>query len=185
MNVGTDRDGRLITYDQATGQLAVAGIASTIDRLVAYDRGGQVIWGSDEIRSWAYEFESMRQEQVKQDAAIRAKQASEAAAGQERAARRMRLTAQGYSPESIVRFAGGIKGFATTLIVLFVVGGLIEGVVFGALVGRWIPGALLLAPLLFGAAGFFVGYLATVLMKVGADLLLAAVQTEMNTRAAE
>lgn len=185
MNVGTDNDGRPITYDEATRSFAIGGIATTIDRLVAYDRGGQVTWASDEIRSWALEFERMRQEHAAQVAAAREAQASDEAAARERAAKRVRLTAQGYSPDSVVRFAGGMKAFSTTLVVILVVGGVFEGLFFGALVRRWIPGAILVAPILLGATGFLIGYLATLLFKVSADLLLTGVQIEMNTRTPE
>jgi hypothetical protein len=52
MLLGTDTEGRDITYDETTSRFAIGGIATGPDRILAYDRGGQVNWASDDARAW-------------------------------------------------------------------------------------------------------------------------------------
>jgi hypothetical protein len=189
VNVGNDTDGRPITYDEATRWFSIGGIATTIDRLMAYDRGGQVNWLSDEVRGWAYDLERSRQDFTKNEDDARAAATVQEAARQQEAARRLKLKVKAYNPDAIVRLAVGMKGFAATLLVLSVVGGVIGGLIIGllglVLVGRWAALVLVVAPVLLGAVGYLGGYLATMFMNAAADMLLTGVQIEMNTRGAE
>jgi len=57
VQIGTDRDGRTISYVQANNQFSIGGIDTSVDRLVAYDRGGYVTWASDEYREWVHEYD--------------------------------------------------------------------------------------------------------------------------------
>ena len=62
MEIGTDEEGRSITYDQASHRFAIEGMVTGIDRLVAYDRSGHVRWVSDEFRDWVYEYDRVARE---------------------------------------------------------------------------------------------------------------------------
>ena len=55
MQIATDVDGREITYDEDRLEFRVGDLPITLERLLAYDRGGQVTWVSDEMRVWAVE----------------------------------------------------------------------------------------------------------------------------------
>ena len=58
MQIGRDREGRPVTYDESTGRFLVGEFPTTVERLLGYDRTNQIEWVSDEVRSWAYEYAS-------------------------------------------------------------------------------------------------------------------------------
>jgi len=182
VDVGTDADGRPITYDESTARFSVGGIVTTIERLSAYDRGGQVNWVSNEVRDWARQFNDSRQEFASQQQAAQAETAAQYAAQQRAAAQRARRIASGYNPDSIVRYAGSIKGLATVILILLTLGGVSVGATIASVLHELAPAPAFLVFVTFGLGGFVVGYLASVFLKVGADMMLAVVQTEMNTR---
>lgn len=75
VELGTDHEGRTITYDEAAHLFAIGGIATTVDRIVAYDRGKQITWLNDEMRTWAYECDSSLRDYVAAEADKRARAA--------------------------------------------------------------------------------------------------------------
>ena len=183
MILGTDNEGRDITYDEATSQFAIGGIATTPDRILAYDRGGQMTWASDEMRPWVSKTDAHWRKAANEAEANRASVARQAAASQSDSQRKAATRVMNYEPQNIISFAGRLKGLATGIIVVFTVIGAIQGLVLGALgAASNFAFGLLLFPVLFGGAGYLLGYLVTLVMKVAADLLLSVVQIEFNTR---
>jgi hypothetical protein len=182
MILGTDNEGRDITYDEATSTFAIAGIATTPDRILAYDRGGQMNWASDEMRLWvAKTDEHWRRAAARPAPAPAARQTSPSRVETQPSATR----ATNYEPENIISLAGRLKSLATAIIVTFTIVGALQGLVAGAAAtAANFSFGLLLFPLLFGGAGYLGGYLVTLAIKVAADLLLAVVQIEFNTRRA-
>jgi hypothetical protein len=57
VDIGTDSDGRSITYDSDSQTFSIGGMPTAVGNLVVYDRSGQVRWASDEIRAWALDFD--------------------------------------------------------------------------------------------------------------------------------
>ncbi|MBN2822276.1 MAG: hypothetical protein JXR33_03680 [Coriobacteriia bacterium] len=134
------------------------------------------------MRDWARQFNDSRQEFASQQRAAQAEVAAQHAAQQRGAAQRARRIAYGYNPDSIVRFASSIKGLATVILVLLTVGGASVGAIIASVLQEFAPAPAFLVFAIFGLSGFVLGYLASVFMKVSADVMLAVVQTEMNTR---
>lgn len=182
MDVGRDRDGRKITFDEASGAFSIAGIATSIDRIIAYDRGNQIIWASDEVREWAHEWEQGRKSQAAAYEQARAQEAAANESTRERAAARTQLKVQGYDPGPIVQLSGTLRGLATAFIIVSTVVGVLVGLTIGALASGPYPAAMLLFGLLFGGFSCFGAYLGSLVLKVAANVQLTAVQIEMNTR---
>ena len=181
VQLGTDCEGRSVTYDEATSKFAIGGVATTPERVLAYDRGGHITWASDEMRAWMVDTES------------RWRQASAASRVQQIPLRDVSRTpalsavtgfAQGYEPENIVRFARRLKGLAKAEVVVLTLLGVAQGVVAGIAANAFgsFPLGLVLLPLLFGGLMFVVGYLVTLALNVTADLMMSVVQIELNTR---
>jgi len=68
VEIGTDPEGRSITYDDAEDRFEIGGMTTTVDRIVSYDRGGCVSWASTELREWAYEYDRGARVQAMQPA---------------------------------------------------------------------------------------------------------------------
>ena len=182
MRVGTDNEGREITFEQGTHAFAIGGIATTFDHVIAYDRGGQIGWESPEIQAWAYDYDRIRQSYAVEQQAAQEKAAQAQRATRADEARRSAAIIQGYDAGNSARLAGFLNGIATVVVVGFVVVGAINGLVLGAVVGRQFPLGLLLFPLLFGGTGWLVGYVSVLFIRVVAQGLLVLTQTEANTR---
>lgn len=180
MHIGMDLDGRNIEFDEASNSFTIGGISSTIDRLISYDRGGQVNWASDELRDWAYRYEAIRIEHVGQQQSAQAAAAAEQAARTAEAARRARLSAQGYDSASTLSLASQLRGLALLLIIGGGITGLGLGLFAGVLAGD--ASAMFVASIVLGAAGLLWGYLASLGLKAVAHGLSTLVQIEMNTR---
>lgn len=180
MEIGTDTDGRSISFDEATGHLSIGGIATTIDRLVAYDRGGQVAWASPEIRDWAHEYESRRAEYVSELQAAQAAMAAQQAASVREARRRTSLTATGYDHSAALSLAGQLRGLAVLIMAGSAILGASIGVVLGAASGIRTMSVIML--MVFGGGGLLLGYLGTFAIKAVSHVLTSLVQIEMNTR---
>lgn len=180
MEVGTDKDGRSISFDVTTGHLSIGGIATTIDRLVAYDRGGQVTWASPEIRDWAYEYESKRAEYVSEQQAVQSAVAAQQAAVARESARRASLVATGYDYAAALSLAAQFRGLAMLIMISFGLLGAFFGLALGAASDNGVVGLIML--LVCGGGGLLFGYLATLVLKTVAHALTALVQIEMNTR---
>jgi hypothetical protein len=182
MILGTDNEGREVTYDESTLLFAINGIATTPDRILAYDRGGQITWASDELRQWVIDTDAHFQQTARDAESARVAAALHEQARQQEVQRKAAQRVQQYEPQTIVSFAGVLKGLATLVIVLLIISGVIEGLALGAVTARVFPVGVLLFPVLFGGVMFLVGYLITLILKFAADLLLAVVQIEFNTR---
>ncbi|MCE5191551.1 MAG: hypothetical protein LLG08_07320 [Actinomycetia bacterium] len=184
MHIGSDMDGREIVYHETAGNFTIGGIATPIERLVAYDRGAQVNWASDEIRVWAQSFGEDRQKWTAEIREAQARTAREVADQQTEAARHMRPIVSGYDPNRIVRLAGTPKGIAVVFIVLSTIGAAVAGLILGsalsALVGSTAP-AIILPFLAVGAALLF-SYLGTLVLRSLAEGMITLGQIEMNTR---
>ncbi len=180
MHIGTDLDGRNIEFDEASNSFTIGGISSTIDRLISYDRGGQVNWASADLRDWAYRYEAIRVEHVGQQQSAQAAAAAEHAARTADAARRAKLSAQGYDAASTLSLASQLRGLALLLIIGSSVTG--AGLGFSAGVVAGDASAMFVASIVFGAVGLLWGYLASLGLKAVAHGLSAVVQIEMNTR---
>lgn len=180
VDVGTDRDGRSISFDETTGHLSIGGIATTIDRLVAYDRGGQVTWASPEIRDWAYEYESKCAEYVSEQEAVQSAVAAQQAAASRESARRASLVAAGYDSSATVGLAAQFRGLAMLIMISFGLLGAFFGLALGAASDNGVVGLIML--LVCGGGGLLFGYLATLVFKTVAHVLTTLVQIEMNTR---
>lgn len=179
MHVGTDIDGRTITYDEASNVFRIGGIESTIDRLMAYDRGGQVSWAAPEIRDWAVRYEAIRVEYLNEQQAAHAAAVAERAARTDEAVRKSGLTAKGYEPSSALALVTQLRGLSILIIAGFGLSSSLLGFSLGALMRG---AALIIMPLVLGAAGLLVGYLATLALSATAHALSTLVQIEMNTR---
>ena len=193
MILGTDHEGRDITYDGANGRFAIGGIATRPDRILAYDRGGQGNWASEEMRAWVAETDThLRQTAAAAEAARPIFTAQESARQVEEQRRAARYPA--YDAQRVVRLAETLKGLATTIIVAFTIAGILVGLAMGlttgaagslagsaAGAGALVVGVIVF-PLLFGGLSFLVGYLVTLGVKVAAEMLLTTVQIELNTR---
>lgn len=180
MHVGTDLDGRNIDFDEASNTFSIGGIPSTVDRLIAYDRGGQVHWASSELRDWAYRYEAIRVEHVGKQQTAQFAAAAEHEARVAEAARRARLSAQGYDSSSTLSLAAQLRGLA----LLLIIGASITGATFGVLAGMLSGDAsvFMIASIVFGGVGLLWGYLSSLGLKAVAHALSTLVQIEMNTR---
>jgi hypothetical protein len=179
--LGTDNEGREIVFDESGSRFSIGGIATSPDRILAYDRGGHVIWADDDMRAWV----------AQTDASWR-----QAEANTQRGAAHLRDVSaptvqakpsglvQGYEPENILRFAGTLKGIARGVIIVLTVLGVIQGLVVGLLANATgaFPFGLALFPLLLGGLFYGAGYLITVALRLAGDLLMSLVQIEINTR---
>jgi hypothetical protein len=189
-DLGTDHEDRPITYDSATGRFAIGGIHTTVDRIVAYDRGKQINWASDEMRAWAHECEGIRRENVaahqvaaaektREEASARAQADAVAREATERARRRK---VAGYDPAVVVAFAGMIEGLAWTVAVLLALGAASNGVLVGLIFVRDFPGGILLLPILWGVTALVMGGILVFVARAVRQMILTVVQIEHNTR---
>jgi hypothetical protein len=184
MLLGTDTEGREITYDDATCHFSIGGITTGPDRILAYDRGGQVSWASDDARAWVARTDAEWRRAAEEARATRAAAArhDDAAGAGARSGAVMRV--QNYEPDKIVRLAGTLKGLAIAIMTFFTCVGAIAGLGLGAIgaaTGTFRVG-LVVFPLVLGGISFGIGYLVTLALKVAADLLVSVVQIEVNTR---
>lgn len=182
MRIGTDGEGRVITYDESTNQFAIADITTTLEKVIAYDRGGQVKWDSPELQKWAYDAEVARQSQVQQEQFAQSQSQQEAAAMRAEEARLRSLMVQGYDSNTSVKLAGALNGVATFIIVAFIFVGVSNGLMLGVLSVKQFSLGILLFPVLFGLFGWFLGWLSVLLLRVIAQGLLTVTQIEANTR---
>lgn len=182
MRIGTDGEGRVITYDESTNQFAIADIATTLEKVIAYDRGGQVKWDSHELQKWAYDAEVVRQSHVQQEQVAQAQAQQQAAAVRAEESRLRSLVVQGYDANTSVRLAGALNGVATFIVVAFIFVGVSNGLILGVLLAEQTSVGLLVFPILFGLLGWFIGWLSILLIRVIAQGLLTVTQIEANTR---
>jgi hypothetical protein len=188
MRVGQDRDGREITFNETSNTFSLAGIQTTIDKLMAYDRGGHVEWASSDIQEWAQKWESERQSFVQYQQAQAASAAAQEAARHAAVAKQRSLKARGYDPEAALHVAAAFHGLATTFLVLATSAGVSYGLgVAVILLVQSVRFAFfgLLALVLLGATGWLVGYFGSLFLRVIGSGLATLVQVEMNTRPAE
>ena len=179
MRVGTDSEGREISFEETNNTWSIGGLSSSLEKVIAYDRGGQVTWESTEVQKWAYDAEQARQGHVaEQGQARQAVQEDQ----QREDARRRSLTVEGYDPRISVKLAGALNGVANVIVAVFIAMGVVDGLVLGAVAARQFPLGLVLFPLVFGFAGWLIGWLSVLLVRVVAQGLMTVAQIEANTR---
>ena len=184
MQIGTDMDGREIVYDETAGNFTIGGIVTPIERLMAYDRGAQVNWASDEIRAWAQSFGEDRQKWTAETREAQAHTAREVADQLAEAARHTRPIVSGYDPNRIVRLADTLKRIAVVFIVLSTIGAAVAGLILGSALGTLAGDATpaLILPFLTAGTALLFSYLGTLVLRSLAEGMITLGQIEMNTR---
>lgn len=183
ITLGTDHEDRVLTFDKSTQSFAIGGIATGPDRVVAYDRGKQIDWVSEDLRKWAYDCAQHQWARAAEERAAATPAPPAPSVPHPPASHPSGWSlVKGYDPGSTVKLVHGFEIAAWVLAALLVVGSMIEGAVVDEVLRSLLPGAGTPVGVLLTVPALLLAALLIVSVRLAGQLLRTLVQIEVNTR---